>query len=106
MDFLRDEGQSVGCYSNRYVQFIDLEGRPLEQSFGLGHWRSLDLLERWAESHPTHLRIFVTFMGVAANLTKLRLYHEVAVFDAAAQQYEYINCHPGTGLMRDAAAAS
>lgn len=102
MDFLRDHGAEVGCYSNRYVQHIDADGRPLEKSFGLGHWRSLDLLERWAEAHPTHLRIFVTFMGVAAQLEKLRLYHEVSVFDAGAQRYEYINCHPATGLMRDA----
>ena len=106
MDFLRTHGGEVGCYSNRYVQFIDLDGRLLEKSFGLGHWRSLDLLERWAESHPTHLRIFVTFMGVATQLAKLRLYHEVSVFDASAQHYEYINCHIGTGLMRDAARAS
>jgi hypothetical protein len=27
---------------------------------------------------------------------------EVSVFDAAAQHYEYINCHPNTGLMRAA----
>lgn len=105
MDFLRDNGREVGCYSNRYVQFIDLDGKPVEKSFGLGHWRSLDQLERWAEAHPTHLRIFVTFMGVAAKLQKLRLYHEVSVFDGASQRYEYINCHPGTGLMRDAASA-
>jgi len=26
------------------------------------------------------------------------------VFDRDAQRYEYINCHPSTGLMRDAAA--
>lgn len=106
MDFLRDHGGEVGCYSNRYVHFIDLDGRRLEKSFGLGHWRSLDLLERWAESHPTHLRIFVTFMGVVANFVNLRLYHEVSVFDAGAQHYEYINCHSGTGLMRDAGAAT
>ena len=63
------------------------------------------MLERWAESHPTHLRIFVTFMRVAAQVTKLQLYHEVSVFDRDSQGYEYINCHPSTGLMRDAASA-
>jgi len=104
MDFLQSSGPEVGCYSNRYVRFIDREGIRLEKSFGLGHWRSLDLLERWAESHPTHLRIFVTFMRVAAKVAKLRLYHEVSVFDRDAQRYEYVNCHPATGLMRDAAA--
>jgi aldoxime dehydratase len=105
MDFLRDNGNAVGCYSNRYVQFIDLDGNLLEQSFDIGHWRSLDLLERWAESHPTHLRIFVTFFRVATQLSKLRLYHEVSVFNASDQHYEYINCHPRTGMMRDATQA-
>ncbi|WP_020186307.1 phenylacetaldoxime dehydratase family protein [Methylopila sp. 73B] len=105
MDFLRDNGQGVGCYSNRYVQIIDIDGNPLEKSFNIGHWRSLDLLERWAESHPTHLRIFVTFFRVATQLSKLRLYHEVSVFDGKNQTYEYVNCHPQTGMIRDAQAA-
>ncbi|MEH3118832.1 MAG: phenylacetaldoxime dehydratase family protein [Methylorubrum populi] len=102
MDFLRDNGQSIGCYSNRYVQYIDSDGNLLEKSYNIGHWRSLAALERWAESHPTHLRIFVTFFRVAPGLSKLRLYHEVSVFDAGHQLYEYINCHPHTGMMRDA----
>ncbi len=103
MDFLRDNGQEIGCYSNRYVQYIDLDGNPVEKSYNIGHWRSMDLLERWAESHPTHLRIFTTFFKVVADLEKLRLYHEVSVFDASDQYYEYVNCHPATGMLRDAA---
>lgn len=101
MDFLRDHGKEIGCYSNRYVQYVDLDGSLLEKSYNIGHWRSLDQVERWAESHPTHLRIFTTFFKVATQLSKLRLYHEVSVFDGAHQHYEYINCHQRTGLMRD-----
>lgn len=103
MDFLRDQGREVGCYSNRYVQLIGRDGTRLDKSFVVGHWHSMERLERWAESHPSHLRIFVTFMGVVANFQKLRLYHEVSVCAAAGQRYDYINCHPATGLMRDAA---
>jgi aldoxime dehydratase len=106
MDFLRDNGQAIGCYSNRYVQYIDADGEPIEKTYNIGHWRSLDLLERWAESHPTHLRIFTTFFKVAPSLEKLRLYHEVSVFDASAQYYEYINCHAATGMLRDAVVPS
>ncbi|RUQ44789.1 phenylacetaldoxime dehydratase, partial [Corynebacterium pseudodiphtheriticum] len=47
-------------------------------------------------------RIFVTFFRVAAGLKKLRLYHEVSVSDAKSQIFEYINCHPQTGMLRDA----
>lgn len=99
MAFLRDQGPTVGCYSNRYVEIIDAEGRPIDKSFGLSHWRSLADMERWAESHPTHLNIFITFVQLAQNVPSLRLYHEVSVFDPDGQTYEYINCLPGTGLM-------
>lgn len=102
MDFLRDNGETLGCYSNRFVRSIDLDGNELDESYNIGHWRSLDQLERWAESHPTHLRIFVTFFKVVAGLEKLRLYHEVSVSDGKDQVFEYINCHPLTGMMRDA----
>ncbi|MFR9806396.1 phenylacetaldoxime dehydratase family protein [Pseudonocardia sp. RS010] len=104
MDFLRDHGAEVGCYSNRYVRYCDLDGNPIDKSYDIGHWRSMDLLERWSESHPTHLRIFTTFFRVVASLEKLRLYHEVSVFDAHDQYYEYVNCHAATGLLRDAVA--
>ncbi|MCA1325108.1 phenylacetaldoxime dehydratase family protein [Herbaspirillum sp. alder98] len=102
MNFLRDQGQDIGCYSNRFVRNVDLEGNLLDIAYDIGHWRSLALLERWAESHPTHLRIFTTFFKVATGLQKLRLYHEVSVSDAASQWFEYINCHPQTGMLRDA----
>ncbi|EJM41242.1 hypothetical protein PMI26_03669 [Pseudomonas sp. GM33] len=102
MDFLRDNGKDLGCYSNRFVNYIDLDGNFLNLSYNIGHWRSLEKLERWAESHPTHLRIFVTFFRVATSLSKLRLYHEVSVSDAKDQVFEYINCHPQTGMLRDA----
>ncbi|AIR90295.1 aliphatic aldoxime dehydratase [Pseudomonas cremoricolorata] len=106
MDFLRDQGAALGCYSNRFVRNIDLQGNLLDMSYNIGHWRSLEKLERWAESHPTHLRIFVTFFRVAAGLEKLRLYHEVSVSDASSQVFEYINCHPQTGMLRDAQQAA
>jgi aldoxime dehydratase len=99
MDFLRDEGLPLGCYSNRFVRNIDRAGNFLDMSYNIGHWRSLDKLERWAESHPSHLRIFTTFFKVAAGLSKLRLYHEVSVSDGESQCFEYINCHPKTGML-------
>ncbi len=105
MDFLRDNGQEVGCYSNRFVRSIDRDGKELDESYNIGHWRSLDKLERWAESHPAHLRIFTTFFRVATGLEKLRLYHEVSVSDAKDQSFEYFNCHPQTGMMRVARCA-
>lgn len=100
MNYLRDEGLEVGCYSNRYVYHMDRQGNLEERGFGYSLWRSLANLEHWAESHPTHLSIFVTFMKLAKNFQDLTLYHEVSVFDASNQHFEYINCHPKTGVMR------
>jgi aldoxime dehydratase len=61
MDFLRDNGQAVGCHSNRFVRSIDLDGNLLDQ---------------------------------------------VSVSDTNDQIFEYVNCHPQTGMMRDAEHSS
>ena len=102
MDFLRDQGTTIGCYTNRYMRHLDAAGRPLEKTFGLSLWRSLADMERWAESHPTHVAIFGTFMRIVQEMNfqlKLRVYHEVSVLKPDEQDYEYINCHAQTGLM-------
>ncbi|MBT2324400.1 phenylacetaldoxime dehydratase family protein [Variovorax paradoxus] len=108
MNFLRDRGASIGCYSNRYMTHIDAAGKPAEKTFGLSLWRSLGDMERWSESHPTHVAIFGTFMRIVQELQfqlKLRVYHEVAVLKPDEQEYEYIHCHPKTGLLNVLAAA-
>ncbi len=102
MDFLRDAGLPIGCYTNRYMRHMDANGAPTEKTFGLGYWKSLADLEGWAESHPTHVAIFGTFMRIVQELQfqlKLHVYHEVAVLKPDEQDYEYINCHAGTGLL-------
>ena len=107
MDFLRDQGLAIGCYSNRYMHHLDGSGAPLQKSFGLSFWHSLADMERWAESHPTHVAIFGSFMRYVQELNfelQLRVYHEVSVLRADEQNYEYINCHPRTGLMNGLAA--
>ena len=102
MDFLTKRGSEVGCLSNRYVRVLDAQGRETDKSYGMGYWRSLGDLERWAESHPTHVAIFGAAMQYLSHLgpaAQLRLYHEVSVLDAASQRYEYWNCHPRTGIL-------
>lgn len=109
MDFLRDRGGEVGCLSNRYLTLVDDAFSPLEQSYGLSWWRSLEHMERWSESHPSHVAIFATFMRMVNQMNfslQLQLYHEVTVLRAEDQHFEYINCHPDTGLLRCATAVS
>lgn len=107
MAFLRDEGLAIGCYVNRPVTLLDERGQPLEKTFAFSAWNSLSDLERWAASHPTHLAIYDTFLGMVHSMNnqlQLRLYHEVMVLKASEQFFEYINCHPKTGLLRAVAA--
>ncbi len=102
MDFLRDEGATIGCYANRYMRVLGADGLPSEKSYGQSWWKSLSALERWAESHPTHVRIFGAAMKYLSTLgpsARLRLYHEVTVAGADEQFFEYLNCHPGTGML-------
>ena len=102
MDFLRDEGRQIGCYSCRYMRELDDRGRPTERSFGLAYFRTMADLENWAEHHPTHLAIFNTFLAIAPKYgpdLQLRLWHEVSVLPAENQFGEYVNCAPGTGLL-------
>ena len=103
MEFLRDDGLSCGCFANRYMRVVDAGGKPVEKSFGMSWWKSLDALERWSESHPTHVAIFGAAMKYLMKLgpaAKLRLYHEVTVAAADEQYFEYRNCHPKTGMLR------
>jgi aldoxime dehydratase len=102
MEVLRDDGRSVGCLSNRYLTLLDDVGFRAERSYGMSWWRSLADLERWVESHPTHLDIFTSFGRLAAASSgrlELRLYHEVCVATPEEQWFEYASCHPRTGLL-------
>jgi aldoxime dehydratase len=102
MEFLRDEGLGIGCYANRYMQVLAADGSAIEKSYGQSWWKSLAALERWAESHPTHVKIFGAAMKYLSTLgpsAKLRLYHEVTVVAADEQLFEYRSCHPKTGML-------
>lgn len=109
MDFLRDEGATIGCYANRYMTVVDADGAAREKSYGQSWWKSLAALERWAESHPTHVKIFGAAMKYLSTLgpaAKLRLYHEVTVVAADEQFFEYLNCHGQTGMLSAVDVAS
>ena len=101
MDFLRDHPDETGCCDMRLAFEVAADGTPLKKSFGLGYFLTLAHLERWAESHPTHLAIFHRFIAMAQKhqALDLRLWHEVSVLPGAGQVFDYINCHPETGLI-------
>lgn len=102
MVYLRDNPAETGCYSCRHMTQTTAEGVPLERGFATAHFDSLTRLEDWAESHPTHLKIFGRFIEMATELQgdiKLKLWHEVTVAPDSGQEFEYVNCDPRTGLL-------
>ncbi|WP_329048840.1 phenylacetaldoxime dehydratase family protein [Amycolatopsis sp. NBC_01488] len=102
MDFLRDHGRAIGCYANRYLRLIGADGGFLDKSFGMSWWRGLADLDRWAKDHPTHKAIFgqaMKYLSALGPAARLRLYHEVTVAAADEQYFEYVGCHPGTGML-------
>ncbi len=107
MDFLRDHGRDVGCYASRYMTVLDQQGRTLDKTFGMSWWHSLEEMDTWAESHPTHVAIFrvaLRYLGTMGPAARLRLYHEVTVAAADQQRFEYLDCHARTGMLRAAGA--
>lgn len=107
MEFLRNQGLAVGCYANRYLRLVDDAGTPHDKTFGMSWWRSLADLDEWAKSHPTHAAIFskaMRYLTAMGSNARLRLYHEVTVASADEQYFEYLGCHPRTGLLKAAAA--
>jgi aldoxime dehydratase len=102
MNFLREHPEETGCCDLRFAEEIDEDGSSAKKTFGLGYFLTLGHLEKWASTHPTHLAIFAKFLTMVrehgANL-KLKLWHEVSVLPSKDQVFEYINCHPQTGLL-------
>lgn len=108
MEFLRDSGREIGCYSNRYLTVLE-DGESVAKTFGMSWWHGLEDLERWAKEHPTHVAIFGAAMRYLSTLgpaARLRLYHEVSVVTAGAAYAEYVDCRAGTGLLGALPAAS
>lgn len=102
MRFLEKEGNTVGCYSSRFVEILDSKIKNPKKTYGMSIWRSLSHLEAWSSSHKTHLAIFAAGMkhmkafGADAGL---RTFHEISILAKHEQFYEYVSCHPQTGLL-------
>lgn len=102
MAYLRDNPVESGCASCRFMTEVTPDGDSRTATFGLAYFQSLGHLEAWSSRHPTHLAIFRAFHGLMrlTNATnKLKLWHEVSVLGGAADRFEYVNCHPRTGLL-------
>jgi hypothetical protein len=80
----------------------DDAGQLRDESSVHGVFKSLADLERWSEDHGTHKAIFAEAfrqLKTYQERRELRTWHEVFVLVAADQRFEYLNCHPRTGLL-------
>ena len=101
MEFLRDQGTSIGCYTTGYMQVLGKDGAPIKlqrQSW----WQGLSALERRRQLHPTsclHLRRGDEVLHEREQYQRsLRLY-QATVAAADEQFFEYADCHPRTGML-------
>lgn len=104
MNFLRDHGEDVGCYSCRFMDVIDpaTHKADKDRTFGLAYFDDLSSLEGWSKRHKTHLDIFGGFLQYAKRLDNnisLRLFHEVLVLAPEQQWFEYVGCHEKSGML-------
>lgn len=104
MNFLRDNGDEVGCYSCRFMDVVDPVSHQADKdrTFGLAYFDDLSSLEGWSKQHKTHLDIFGGFLQYAKRLDNnisLRLFHEVLVLTPEQQWFEYVGCHEQSGML-------
>lgn len=104
MDFLRNEGAGIGCYSCRFMECWrrDVFTADEARTFGLAYFDEMANLEKWTKSHKTHVDIFGRFLKYvkeAGDGMGLKLWHEVYVLEPEQQYFEYIGCHENTGML-------
>ncbi|QUS41945.1 phenylacetaldoxime dehydratase family protein [Tardiphaga alba] len=103
MNFLRDNPVETGCFSCRFMTERGADSSARLATFGFAIFKSLEDLEAWSKTHPTHLAIFNSFHGMVKKHPEgrnLKLWHEVVVLDGDNPDFVYVNCHPETGLLR------
>ncbi|KAH8175152.1 heme-containing dehydratase domain-containing protein [Sarocladium implicatum] len=107
LQYLWDNPEETGAMGLRYLRNeAEPSGRsskpPRKETCVTGFFTSLDRLEKWAQTHRSHLKIYHGAMNHAKVFGKerrFRTWHEVSVLEANAAKFEYVNCSRGTGVM-------
>jgi len=102
MDYIETHKETSGCCVMRMMYNLDENGREKPESSVLSYFLSLQMLEDWAKSHETHLDIYrhaIAMMRKYGEEREVRTWHEVFVLPTGGGLFEYVNCHPKTGLI-------
>ncbi|MDI4237143.1 phenylacetaldoxime dehydratase family protein [Bradyrhizobium sp. Arg237L] len=102
MDYLERNALPSGCACMRWQRSSDIRGHLDPDEYAHAYFLSLQHLEDWSENHASHAAIFSAAIRRyrhygAAN--QLRTWHEVYVLPEGGHTFEYLNCHPDTGLL-------
>lgn len=101
-DYLSAHPLESNCISMRMIDEQREDYDNGVQSESLGWFLTLADLERWTHHHPRHHAIMKNIMAYMQRFDfkpRLNLGHEVLVVPAGQAEFEYSNCHPGTGFL-------
>ena len=100
MKYLLEHKQETGTLSLRIMTNLDDDGAERRETSVYAQFLSLSPLEQWAESAPSHLAIFNHAIAMNRQYKQDRQFvswHEMFVLPFG--EFEYVNCHPRTGLL-------
>jgi hypothetical protein len=107
LSYLWENRAETGSMGLRYLQNVpnsspEWAGKSNESCVS-GFFRSLTDLEAWAKRHSSHLAIYTGAIRHAKTFgdkRRFRTWHEVSVLMCGDAHFEYLNCLPGTGMIR------
>lgn len=102
MAYLAQNALPSGCLSMRWQRSADAAGAAEPDEHAHAYFFSLPHLENWSEHHGSHASIFSAAINRYRKYgpaNQLRTWHEVFVLPKDGQLFEYLNCHPETGLL-------
>jgi len=102
MDYLQRNPLPSGCASMLWQRSTDANGNEHPDEHAHAYFISLSHLENWSERHGSHAAIFAAAIRRYkhyGSANQLRTWHEVYILPEGDQRFEYLNCHPETGLL-------
>ncbi|MFC0267869.1 phenylacetaldoxime dehydratase family protein [Kushneria aurantia] len=101
MRYLLENRKETGTLSLRIMTNLDRHGRERDETSVYACFVDMAGMEEWASSHTSHLRIYNHAIEKKRQYGENRsvvTWHEVFILTSGLP-FEYINCHPGTGLL-------
>jgi hypothetical protein len=105
LSYLQSNPQDTGAIAVRYMQNSsiphDANAVQTKESCGAGFFHNLEDLEKWAHTHPSHLKIYKGAMSHYKEFgdeRRFRTWHEVSVIGEGEAEFEYVNCELEPGV--------